>query len=483
MSVIKFPNLFEPLEIRGVMFRNRLWASPQGSYTYNNDGLMSDEAIAFLERKAIGGFGAVCVSEGMVSSRDKLFPFLLNMDDPRSLPSLSAAAFSISRHGSVPTMELNHHGMYSQAAKNPLGSAFVPGGAILKAQREGRDLESGVIYGPVDIENGKYGPVRAMDEEYIENIIRQYAYAAQWAQRAGYQLIHIHGGHGWLLSQFMSPQINTRKDKWGGSLENRMRLPLAIIDAVRKACGNKMPVEFRYSASECDPNGYDIDEGVRIAKMLDEKVDIIHCSAGNHELEETFIITHPSMFLEDGVNSRYAAEVKKAGVKSLVATVGAFTDPAQMEEIIASGKADIVELGRQTLADPDLPLKARRGQEEDINKCLRCFDCFVNHFARRILRCPLNPALNKEREELAGTADYDKKKVLVIGGGVGGMETALTAAKRGHEVVLLEKKDVLGGVLTCEEKIPFKVHLDEYIKKQAKRVANEKNIDLRISRS
>jgi 2,4-dienoyl-CoA reductase-like NADH-dependent reductase (Old Yellow Enzyme family)/thioredoxin reductase len=480
MSSLKYPHLFEPFEIRGTMFRNRIFASPQGYYNVPSDNLLGGDAIAFFERKAIGGFASVCVAECIVDSPDGMMvPFLIRMDDSHNLPSLSAAAHAITRHGAVAAAELNHHGMYAQCAKNPLGSTYISELEKSKALRSGVDLTSGIIYGPVDKPDGKYGEVREMPEEMILCIIEAFGQAAAWAKRCGYGMVTVHGGHGWLLSQFVSPQINTRRDQWGGSFENRMRLPLAIVDSIRRHVGPKFPIEYRFSGSECDPDGYDISEGIKIAQALDQKVDIIHVSAGNHELEDTFIITHPSMFLPDGCNVRFAAEVKQH-VKSPVATVGALTSPDQMEEIIASGQADIVVLGRQTLADPDLPIKARTGRDDEINKCMRCYTCFGNSFSNRILRCAINPAFSHEAEERCELPAWDKKKVLVAGGGVGGMQAALTAAGRGHEVILCEKSDRLGGVLTCEEKVPFKQHLDEYLKRQAARI-DRTTIDLRLN--
>lgn len=476
---MKYKYLFEPLEVRGVMFRNRIFSSPQGYYNVPSDHLVGKEAIDFFERKAVGGYASVCIAECCVDTpTGMMVPFIINMDDSNNLPSLSAVAHAITRHGAVAAAELNHHGMYSQQSVAPLRSTYISDLERYKNLCKGVDLDSGILYGPVEMEHGKYGYVHEMSEEMIEQIIEKFGLAAKWAVRCGYRQIIVHGGHGWGLAQFMSPQINTRKDKWGGSFENRMRMPIAVCERIRKYVGPKIPIEFRFSGSECDPNGYDIDEGVKIAMALDEKVDILHVSAGNHEQQDTFIITHPSMFLEDGCNVRFAAEIKKH-VKSYVATVGALTDPEQMEEIIASGQADIVVLGRQTLADPDLPVKAKAGREDEINKCMRCFNCFANSFNNRLLRCAINPALQHEAEELAATSAWEKKKVLIIGGGVGGMQAALTCAKRGHKVILCEKEDRLGGVLTCEEKVPFKYHLDEYLKRQAMLVKRA-NIDVRL---
>ena len=213
--------------------------------------------------------------------------------------------------------------------------------------------------------------------------------------------------------------------------------------------------------------------------MLDGKVDLIHVSAGHHEDDAASMVTHPTMFLPDGVNVKYAAEIKKH-VKTPVATVGALTDPAFMEELIASGKTDIVELGRQSLADPDLPIKARMGRDEDVNQCMRCFTCFSCSTVNGIFYCAINPRVGHELENKYAVPPRKRKKVLVAGGGIGGMQAALTCAEQGHEVILCEKSDKLGGALLCEHNVPFKQKLRIYLKNQARRVL-EADIDLRLN--
>jgi 2,4-dienoyl-CoA reductase-like NADH-dependent reductase (Old Yellow Enzyme family) len=315
---LKYPHLFTPLEIGDAVFRNRIFASPEGYYNVGADNLPSPEEVAFFERKALGGYASVCVGDCIVDSRTGThYPFLIRMDDPATLPGLSSVAEAISRHGAVASAELSHSGMYARFVKDPDGELYGPEAAREAEKQRGANdgklfgQSGGTLYGPVAIENGKYGEVEAMSEELILYIADRFGKAAAWAKRCGFTMVTIHGGHGWLLSQFMSPYTNTRTDRWGGGFENRMRFPLAVIESVRRAVGPRFPIEIRISGSECDPAGYDLSEGVKIAKALDGKVDIIHVSAGNHEHERTFIITHPSMFLPDGANLRFAAEIKK----------------------------------------------------------------------------------------------------------------------------------------------------------------------------
>ncbi len=457
MSQVKYPHLFQPIKIAGTLFRNRLLASPQGYYNIGPDRFPNDDMTGFYETKAKGGFASVCIGDCMVDWKDgRHYDWLFPINDPNMQPGFSKVASAISRHGAVASVELSHAGMFSHAS-----------------------FEAGSqLYGPVEMDN-KYGHVLEMPEEMILHIINAYGNAAALAKQYGFGMVTIHGGHGWLLPQFWSKQINTRKDKWGGSFENRMRLPLAVVESIRKAVGKNFPIEFRMSGSETNPEGYDIDEGIEFAKALDGNVDIIHVSTGNHEVLEATIITHPSMFLPDGANLKYAAAIK-AQVKTPVATVGAYTDPAHMEEIIASGQADFVAMGRQSLADPDLPLKAREGRADEIRKCLRCSSCFASAGAYRNFYCAINPVIGHEQEAKYLPPAAEKKNVLVIGGGVAGMQAALTATERGHNVVLCEKTDRLGGVLLCEEHISFKQKLKAYLETQS-HLLEKSAVDIRLN--
>lgn len=239
----------------------------------------------------------------------------------------------------------------------------------------------------------------------------------------------------------------------GGILENRCRLAVRVLEAVRASVGQGFPIEFRMSGSELFEGGYDLDEGVRIAQMIEPYVDIIHVSAGTYQ--RGFGDTHPSMFREHGCNVYLAAEIKKH-VSVPVATIGGLNSPEQMEEIIASGKADIVYMARALLADPFLPRKVMAGKEEEIVKCLRCFTCMAERAVTSTRRCTVNPLIGREMEGIDIAPAAEKKKVLVAGGGPGGLYAAYTAARRGHRVILCEKEKELGGILKSEQALPFK---------------------------
>ena len=446
MNSLKFPSLFSPITLANTVFANRIFASATGSTNLNPDNTPSPLTCAYYERKAIGGAAAVCMGNCSVDTvNGRSTSSLVDLSDPNQLSPLFKIADAISRHGSVPSIELTHGGSHSFGSLD----------------------EGNPIYGPVEFTDGEGHHILQASDEVIEMIIGQFAKAAAFAKRCGFGMVTIHGGHGWLISQFVSPISNTRTDRWGGSVENRCRIAVDICDAVRKAVGPNFPIEIRISGSECHPGGYDIDEGIAIAKQLDGHVDVIHVSAGSHEVRDVFTVTHPSLFLEDGANVKYAAEIKKHIKQSAVATVGALADPALMEDIIASGKADIVAVARGLLADPDLPIKARTGRDDEINTCMRCLACFSNRILKRQYLCAINPKTGHETEGLWALTPVKRKKILIAGGGIAGMQAALTASERGHEVILCEKSGRLGGVLRCEESVPFKKNLAKYLDRQA----------------
>ena len=463
MYECKYPHLFEPVVLGTRIFRNRIFNSPTGTHFRTINGLPEVDAIAYYERKAIGGAASVCVGDTAVDSEISFHGNShIAVDDWQGGKGhMSKLAEAISRHGAVAAIEFVHGGSCST----------------------GSYLAGNTVYGPVASSTTARGVTtiaEEMPEEIIERTIEKFYAAAQIAKLWGYGMITIHGGHGWLLSQFMSPAINKRTDAWGGSFEKNMRLPLLIADAVRRAVGPGFPIEMRISGAECFDGGYDIDYGIKIAKALDGKVDLIHVSAGSHENDDTFTITHPSVFLEDGVNVKYAAAIKPHIKQSKVATVGALSDPGFMEEIIASGKADIVQMARGLICDPDIPIKARTGRDDEIRHCMRCFACFGSLLHRGHIVCAQNPEISNEQEFRFARPKASEKKVLIAGGGVAGMQAAVTCAQQGHNVILCEKSGELGGILRCEKDVPFKKLHDEYLDYQANMVRKEK-IDLRLN--
>ncbi len=437
---VKYPHLCSPITIGNVTFRNRMFAAPVGGTDITADCSVGPRTPAFYEMKAKGGAAAVTASELVVHPEtDASHMFHLNLTTPGNLASWTWVADAIMRHGAVPSVELSHSGQYA-------GTYLVD-----------KDKKKGLSqYGPSDWVRPDGIPVKALTREQISDIVKAYGETAALAKRVGFQMVMVHGGHGWLINQFLSPAFNHRTDEYGGSFENRIRFCREVLQSVRNAVGPGFPIEFRMSGSELFDGGYTLKDGVEIAKGVEDLVNLIHVSAGSYQFG--FYTTHPSMFSDHGCNVYLAAEIKKH-VKVPVATIGALNDPAQMEEIIASGKADVVEMTRALLADAELPNKVLAGKEEEIVRCLRCFTCMAERPTTGTRRCTVNPLIGRECEGMSVPAAPRSKKVLIVGGGVSGMKAAVTAAERGHQVILCEKSDTLGGILKSEQAIPFKYEM------------------------
>ena len=456
-----YPHLCSPITIGNVTFRNRMFSAPMGGTDITNDGCIGPKSTAFYELRAKGGAAAVTVSECMVHpATDGSHAYHLDESILNSLASATYTADAIRRHGAIPSLELSHSGMYS--------------GTYMTDKSRQKGLAQ---WGPSACTRPDGVKVGELTKEMIADIVRSYGHVAGLAKRARFEMIMIHGGHGWLINQFFSPYVNHRGDEYGGSLENRCRFAVEVLQSVRAAVGPGFPIEFRMSGSELFEGGYDLAEGCRIAQQIEPYINLLHVSAGTYQ--RGFGDTHPSMFKEHGCNVYLAAEIKKH-VSVPVATIGGLNDPAQMEEIIASGKADVVYMARALLADPQLPNKVMANREGEIVRCLRCFTCMAERAATATRRCTVNPLIGRELEGDTVYPAPEKKKVLVAGGGPGGLYAAYTAARRGHQVILCEKDGELGGILKSEQALPFKREMYELAGTYAA-LARKAGVEIRLN--
>lgn len=457
----KYPHLCSPITIGRVTFRNRMFSAPMGGTDITNDGCIGPKSTAFYELRAKGGAAAVTVSECMVHpATDGSHAYHLDESILNSLACATYTADAIRRHGAMPSLELSHSGMYA--------------GTYMTDKTRQHEMHQ---WGPSDTTRPDGVSVKALSQEQIADIVKAYGHVAGLARRAGFEMLMIHGGHGWLLNQFLSPYFNHRTDEYGGSLENRCRFAIEVLQSVRAAVGPGFPIEFRMSGSELFEGGYDLAEGCRIAEQLEPYIDLLHVSAGTYQ--RGFGDTHPSMFKPHGCNVYLAAEIKKH-VKVPVATIGGLNDPAQMEEILASGQADVVYMARALLADPFLPRKVTENRDGEIVRCLRCFTCMAERAATATRRCTVNPLIGRELEGDEIPPAPVKKKVLVAGGGPGGLYAAYTAARRGHRVLLCEKEGELGGILKSEQALPFKREMYELAGTYAK-LAQDAGVEIRLN--
>lgn len=449
-----YPNLCKPLSIGPLTLRNRMTSAPMGATDITAEGTPGLRTQGFYEARAKGGAASVTVSELVVHPETDGSQMLhLSLATPGQLGAFAYVADAIKRHGAIASIELSHSGQYA--------------GTYMVDKKKKADL---CQWGPSDGVRPDGLPVRALSVEQIDDIVGAYATAASLAKRAGFQMCMVHAGHGWLINQFLSPYFNKRTDEYGGPLENRLRFARRILTAIREATGPRFPIELRISGSELFDGGYGIEEGCRIAEGLEDLIDLLHVSAGSYQFG--FSVTHPSMFREHGCNVALAAQIKQH-VSIPVIAIGGLSDPAQMENIIASGQADGVAMARALLADPELPNKVMANRGDEVVKCLRCFVCMAERPVTQTRRCAVNPLIGREFEGLdvhpvvwpSSNPDIApalrRKRVLVAGGGIAGMKAAHTAALRGHEVTLCEATNELGGILRTEAALPFKQEMYE----------------------
>ena len=437
----RYPHLCSPLKVGPLTLRNRMASAPTSLATLGPGGHPSLENIAYYELRAKGGACIVTMGDVIVHGTGLAHPEAVLLTDPDVLPALMPLAEAIRRHGAVASIEIDHGG----GKANPMFTS------------------DHVSHGPSAIRAAGGYDVEPMSVDFLHEIADAYGKGAAVAKLAGFQMVTLHAGHGWLIHQFLSPLTNHREDEYGGSFENRCRFMLEVIGRIRAHCGPDFPIEVRMSGTELadEQGGYTLADGVEIAKVLDGKVDLIHVSTGGgHPSGGT--VMHPSMFLPHGCNVYLAAEIKKH-VSTPVATVGSLSEPDKMEQIIASGQADLVCMARALIADPYLPQKVMEGRPEDIRPCQRCYNCQGGMFVTRNMRCAVDPVIGNELRGQIPVPLTRPRKVLIAGGGPAGMVAAVTAAKRGHDVTLCEASDSLGGAIRYAKHVPFKKYLDDYL--------------------
>ena len=445
----KYPNLYSPLKIgRNLILRNRIVAAPQSQNDIESNGTLSLHNIAYFARKAKGGMALVTVGDGIVHPTGQNHPNQVYLYTDNCLPSLTRCAEEVHKYGAAVSIELSHGGIVCNpdfiGGQRPYGPSEVPVTIGFQTKE------------PVVVMS------QEMTEEFMEELADAYAAAALRVKKAGFDMAMLHAAHGWLIGQFFSPHINKRTDKYGGSLENRARFAVMVLSRIREAVGPNFCIELRMNGDDGlgpDEDGLKVEEAAQIAKILEPYVDSFHISSCLHMYPPQQDIMQSPIFRERGHLVHLATAVKQA-VSKPVCCVGGLADLPMMEQIIATGQADMVALGRQSLADPDIALKGRFGKEDQIRRCLRCATCQSNRFQRGTARCSLNPEIGREYEmQFMPPKAAEPKKVMIAGGGPAGMQAAITAARRGHDVTLYEKSDRLGGALNFAKSVPFKSDL------------------------
>lgn len=448
--------LLSPLTIRGKVYKNRAIAAPTGFFSFVKS--MDAPYYRMLEERARGGFASVCSGEITVNSTDAARGFE-NVDIPdrngEFFPRAKKAADIIKTNGAISMMELSHLGSIGNPhPKNPNP------------------------WGPVTFTREDGVKVIGYNRKMMDKTIKDFCDCALYAKDAGFDGVTIHGGHGWLFGQFLSPLENTRTDEYGGSLENRMRFPLEVLKAVRKAVGEEFIIELRVSGSDRWPGGTDANDIAEFSTRLSGLVDILHISSG-HYYRSYRTLEFSSLYTRHNCNVDSAEIIRKKCPRDVkMGVIGGINSPEDAEKLIEDDIVDFVIFGRQAFADPEFMNKVAAGRADDINRCVRCMRCYSgSHEHKKELEylekyhitkemelerdaqkasvhpyhayCTVNPVTwgmgfceRPEIPEVQGS-----RKVLIIGGGIAGLSAARYACDRGHDVTLVEKSDRLGGIL------------------------------------
>lgn len=428
-----FDRLASPGRLGSVELRNRMVFAPIDTALAEPDGIVTERLTRHYERRASGGVGLVIVEICIVNPGGAA-PHQIRIDDDRYVTGLSALVRRVQAAGSRCFLQLGHLG--GEISARFTGQQAVAPSAVPSTLA--REMP------------------RALDHAGIAETIAQFAAAARRARATGCDGIEIHAGHGYLISQFLSPVTNQRSDEYGGTAHGRYRFLHEVMRAVRAAVGAAFPLIVRISADEKLPGGLVIEDSIGIAQQLvADGADAIDVSAGRYGSLEW---TMPPMAFARGILVPYAAAVR-AAVSVPVIAVGRISDPFLAEKVLAEGKADFIALGRPLLADPDFPNKALAGRADDIRVCPACNDCLSLTFTEMTsIGCMVNPEVGRD-----GEFDYSPavlpRRVLVIGGGPGGMEAARVAKLRGHQVTLVEARAQLGGHLRTGGQVDSKADL------------------------
>lgn len=458
-------SLFNAVRIGSMEVKNRIVMPPMVTLFAGLDRGVTDRLIDYHVERARGGVGMIIVESTDVDPLGVRPSPRLGIFKDNFITGLNRLAEAVKPYGVRIGLQLGHPGRQAKWVGDGL-SPVAP--SPLMCRFEGRSSDA--------------KKPRELSLEEIRGLVEKFSDGALRAKRAGFDLVEVHGAHGYLINQFMSPYTNKRTDQYGGDPEGRMRFPLEILRAIRKKVGEDFPVGFRINGDDYVEGGLTLEDATVIAGMLErEGASTIHVSGGMYEsiLSDTrkMSMVQP-MCVPKGCFVHLGEEVKKA-VDLPVIVVGRVNDPVLANDIIKSGKADLVSMGRALIADPQLPAKAKEGRLEEIRKCIACNRCVTRMGEFLSIKCSINADVGRERQYRIEKAPVSKK-VMVVGGGPAGMEAARVAALRGHTVSLYEKGERLGGQLLLSTKPPFKgeiENLTQYLSHQLRKLGVEVLLD------
>lgn len=433
-----FKHMFSPYTIRGKTIKNRFTVPAMVTDFCNEDGTATERYIAYHEAKAKGGWGLIITEDYNVDPLGRGFKAIAGLWNDDQIASHSELPKRVHKYGAIILAQIYHCGRQTNS------------GAI-----KGLPRSSSAIMCPF----GDEIPVPLTTEE-VKEMVGKFGDTALRAKKCGFDGVEIHGAHGYLITQFFSPYSNKRLDEYGGNFWNRTRFAREIINDIREKCGKDFIIDMRISAEEFVEGGLNIEDNKAIARMMEEAgLDMLHVSVGNY-LSIDLVV--PSSHTNHGWITDWAKQIKEV-VNIPIITVSRINDPFLADNILASGKADFVAMGRASLTDPAMPIKAHEGRLEDIRCCIGCNDgCIGTLFTDNPIKCVVNPVMGHEYKGEIQPADV-KKNVAIIGAGPGGLYAAIAAAEAGHTVTVYEKENHAGGQFYFASIPPCKGEITDFI--------------------
>ncbi len=419
-----YPTIFSQGRIGKLNLKNRIIMPPMGTSLSSMSGELTSNIIEYYKERARGGVGLIVVEVSEINYENGSSALnSVRVDTSRCIPQMRRLSDAVHVYGTKIFAQLHHAG-------NQASSFMNDGHEIVSSS----DVKSMAL-------NERPRPLSTAE---VKEYIQKYIFSANNAKIARFDGVEIHGAHGYLVGQFLSPHTNRRTDEYGGSFENRIRFASEMIKGIKETCGKDFPVSIRLSIDEYTPHGYGLEEGVKIAEAMEEAgADVIHCSMGSYE---SVPMTVETAGYKQGWRV-YMAEAVKEKVSVPVITVGALREPDYIESILKENRADFVAIGRGQIADPEWCNKAMTGREKEIRKCISCMTCLYNVLGCGIVSCAVNARAGHEHEYPKPRKDGNNRKIAVVGGGPAGIEAARIAAIRGFNVILMEKGAALGGQL------------------------------------